>query len=479
MSSRSIVLCAFVVAAYAGCTDDPAGPGTDAAASVASAGTVPNPVVTGPITQNAVPGSAGHDYTFFSTDVDLASAGYVEEEYFLEGDARLFAMPALATGAPTGAAYAYRTRMVVRRPASAAAFNGSVLMEWLNVTGAFDLDGLWMSNREHLMRHGYAWIGVSAQRLGIHAPVSGLRAWSPTRYGTLDVTAGGTFTNDTLAYDIFSQAAQAVRYPSGADPLGGLHVRQLIAVGISQSANRLVPYYNSVQPVTGLFDGFLLIGGGGLLRTGAGPKAFKVLSETDLNNQAQAAWRQPPSTRFRRWEVAGAAHFDYDVVTAMLPVQLRDLGMTLSLEGCEKPPLSRIPYTYVVSAVLEHLRAWVRNGKAPPVAPDIATTADGPPATIVRDTFGNALGGIRLSQHAVPTATSTGINGPMTAGWCRTFGSWVPFSQETLAALYPTHQLYKARVIEATHAAQRAGFILGRDAAETIAAAAASEIGRW
>jgi hypothetical protein len=49
----------------------------------------------------------------------------------------------------------------------------------------------------------------------------------------------------------------------------------------------------------------------------------------------------------------------------------------------------------------------------------------GTPGIIARDFSGNALGGIRLSQHAVPTATNTGVNGPLT-NVCRTYGSYVP-----------------------------------------------------
>ena len=77
-----------------------------------------------------------------------------------------------------------------------------MLVEWQNVTAGYDLDALW--NRRHL-REGYAWIGVSAQRVGVDQ----LRAWSPTRYGSLDVTGGGAFTTDQLSYDVFAQAAEA------------------------------------------------------------------------------------------------------------------------------------------------------------------------------------------------------------------------------------------------------------------------------
>jgi hypothetical protein len=70
------------------------------------------------------------------------------------------------------------------------------------------------------------------------------------------------------------------------------------------------------------------------------------------------------------------------------------------------------------------------------------------------------------------------VNGPFENAWCRTFGFHVAFTQDRLNELYPTHQAYMSQVIEATHAAQRAGYIVGHDAAETISAAARADTGR-
>ena len=134
------------------------------------------PIVEGPI-PGTVPGDPAspvlsETYPFFSTWLDLAASGYVEEEFYLSGAADAYS----TTGAKLASDVPYRTRIIVRRPSSQAAFNGTVLVEWQNVTAGYGLDALW--NRRHL-REGYAWIGVSAQRVGVDQ----LRAWSPTRYG--------------------------------------------------------------------------------------------------------------------------------------------------------------------------------------------------------------------------------------------------------------------------------------------------------
>jgi len=53
--------------------------------STATGATVPAPAVTGPIARTSPVGDPAHGYPFLASDVDLAKAGYVEEEYFVEG----------------------------------------------------------------------------------------------------------------------------------------------------------------------------------------------------------------------------------------------------------------------------------------------------------------------------------------------------------------------------------------------------------
>ena len=64
--------------------------------------------------------------------------GYVEQEYFMQGTANQYTTPAGATGAIITTGNPYKTRLLVRRPISAAAFNGTVILEWYNVTGGLD-----------------------------------------------------------------------------------------------------------------------------------------------------------------------------------------------------------------------------------------------------------------------------------------------------------------------------------------------------
>jgi hypothetical protein len=324
------------------------------------------------------------------------------------------------------------------------------------------------------MRRGYAWIGVSAQQAGVHHPTMGLRAWSPTRYGSLDLAVGGTLTDDSLQYDVFSQAGKAVRNPGGTDPMAGLRVERIIAAGASLSAMRLVAHHNAVHPLESVFDGYMALLQGARLRPDLEVKVFKVLSETDVSHQ-QIPYRQADSDSLRRWEVAGTSHVDFHLVQQVIPLQTRDLGGPQQPTNCTFPAYSRIPLAFVTHAAIDHMVAWVKHGIAPPSAPDIETadTLD----MIARDSFGNALGGIRLSQHAVPTAINTGLNGPFTS-FCRTFGSHEPFNQATLDALYPNHGTYVSHVVQVSYENLAQGYIVLEDAIATRGAAAHAEIGR-
>jgi len=475
--------------------------------------TVPMPTVTGPLGASAA-GDPARDYPLNASVVDLKGRGYLEQEFFIEGTASRFTTPPQATGTVVDGGHPYKTRIIVRRPATAARFNGTVLVEWNNVTAGRDLDIDWFQTYDHLTRSGYAWVGVTPQWVGVGA----LKAWSPARYGTLNVTHGGTLANDELSYDVFSQAGQAVRNPGDVNVMGGLRVERVFATGHSQSAGRLGTYVNSVHPLGKVFDAVILHGGGGRVRADLDIPVWKLLAETDVQNQA--ANRQPDTKLFRTWEVAGSSHVDLRFRTYSTQFGPRDgsptapgfvsaasrgappsgsatgpsrgaaaggvpsLGAspssgtrgTTGAPGCDRPSYSHIPFYQVFNAAIDHLVRWAKDGTPPPSAPPLEIATVGPPAVIARDADGNALGGIRLSQHAVPTAVNTGVNtGP---GFCRLNGSHEPFTADRLASLYPSHAAYVGAVKEVAARNLRAGYILKVDADATIAEAEQSNLGR-
>lgn len=465
-------------------------------AAAAAFAVVPTPTVTGPIPSNLA--SAPRDHTFFATDLDLGARGYVEEEYFFSGTANTYdatfsgGIGARPTASPTAnvvtSGNPYTTRMVVRRPAHPGKFNGVVVVEWMNATSNYDVEALWFRAHEFLLRDGYTWVGITAQSGPITNPTLGLRQFSPARYGALDLTAGGRFpSGDPLGYDVFAQGVQAVRHAGVLGPLSK-HVKKVIGAGVSQSAGRLSVLMNAIQtrdqPV---MDAVLLYIGGERLRGDLNYPVIKLLSETEYTAPASAneiAVLQPDSELLRTWSLAGASHSDWASFAVRYALLRRDQPTAPLRDNCLNPSRSRVPDRYVISSAIDWLGRWGdRQGHAgkvvtPPSAPQIQLAGDG--VTVVRDAYGNALGGIRLAPFAVPVALDTGFNDvlPGAGGLCFLNGTHVPFDTATLNQLYPTRRAYLEPFTKAVFDNWRDGFVLEEDAKEMLAQAAVSLYGR-
>src|SRR5215217_1129216 len=98
--------------------------------------------------------------------------GYVEEEYFLSGQATAYEPVGDLSSDGRWAvqradAAAYRTRVIVRRPADPAAVSGTVVVEWFNVTAGVDADPAFGLLHPVLLGAGHAHVAVSAQQVAI------------------------------------------------------------------------------------------------------------------------------------------------------------------------------------------------------------------------------------------------------------------------------------------------------------------------
>ncbi len=462
---------------------------------------VPSPSIEGPITNPGTPFVA-------ATTFDLAQVGYEEAEYFISGTARAYVNSApLGTdgrwSVTTGETAAYKTRILVYRPTNPKKVSGTVVVEWLNVSGGVDAAPDWVQGHVELLREGVAWVGVSTQIVGVEGGPTllglmsqPLKVVNPARYGSLH------HPGDSFSYDIFSQAGQAIRTPSGPNPLGTLKAKRVIAIGESQSASRMVNYVNAIHPVAHIYDGFLIHSRGSFgaalseapqpaiippgstaIRADVDVPVFTVETETDLTLLGYFRARQDDARHFRLWEVAGTAHYD----TYGLGVGTTDVGtspdiaavviMTDAAGGmihCNTPVNSG-PLHYVLNAALNKLIRWVRTGKAPKSAPRLDVSA-GPPITIQRDQHGNALGGIRTPWVDVPIATFTGLQSGGSI-LCLIFGTTTLFDAPTLAALYPTHKAFTSAYDKALKRAVKKGWILEPDAKLIKKWAAGSNIG--
>ena len=97
---------------------------------------------------------------------DLAGVGWCELELVAEGVAGSYTHegelpPDGRWQLDDGPTAPYRTRVVVRRPVDPAAFSGTVVVEWLNVSSGLDANPDWTCLGPELLRTGVAWVGVS------------------------------------------------------------------------------------------------------------------------------------------------------------------------------------------------------------------------------------------------------------------------------------------------------------------------------
>lgn len=482
-----------------------------AAASAAS------PVVTGPIT-----GGGGAILPANLNGFNLAQVGYEQSEFFLQGTATAYspAAPLTTDGqwsinpgtVPASDPAPYKTRVVVYRPVDPAKFNGTVIVEWLNVSGLVDANPDWTQTHNELIRDGFAWVGVSAQAVGLNQlqcpatpplPLSCPAPGDPARYGTL------SHPGDSYSYDIFSQAGQAIRDTPAI--LGGLTPKKLIAAGESQSAGRMVTYIDAVQPLAHVYDGFLVHSRGAagaalsqaplanvptpsptLIRTDLDVPVFVFQTESDI--AAAFTARQPDTNLFRQWEAAGTSHFD----TYGLLIGPSDTGngqgAIANLAAMQHPtnipgpggqctqPINTGGAHWLLNSAIYWLNQWVTNGALPPVGQplQIASTS---PFAYAKDANGNTLGGVRTPQVDAPIAALAGIgntaaNASPISQFCRLFGSTVPYTPTQLSALYKNHGQFASAWSKDIQKLENEGFILEPDGVELQNAAAMSHIGK-
>ena len=425
----------------------------------------PGPTVIGPI--------GGAQPPWGAPSIDVAALGYVVEEFQLEGTVVGYQLRA-GTDATIDGRWEveesgnapYRTRILVVRPDDPARFNGTVVVGWQNVSAGVESAG--PSGGE--LYDGYAWVGVSAQEVGLYGFPMGMERFGtrkarpllehdPERYGSLH------HPGDPGSFDIFTQAGCAVgrERADGVDPLGGLDVERVIAMGGSQSAMRLVTYLNAVHPTTRVFDGFLLsvwegraprpeeglmpLGVRTSIRTDTPTPVVVVNSEFEAPHLAQLPIAD--TEHLRVWEVTGTPH-----------------GVA---RGNDEHPdargrvVNRLSYRPVHDAALRALHQWLTDGTPVPSQPRIECDP-GPPPTIRRDDTGNACGGIRLPELAAPTHEYRGV--AFGTGRAPLFGSARRFSDDELRGLYPDRAAYVECWTAAIDALVTSGALRPEDASE-------------
>jgi hypothetical protein len=451
----------------------------------------------------------------FRTLADLP-APYVEEELFVSGAATVYTyeeLPRRGMVLPRDLDVPYKTRLIVRRPASADDANGTVVIEWWNSTASFDAAPVWDASAEFFAREGWTYVGVTNSnvpiaflqggcRLGGVIPVANCRQ----RYLTLSLPENGQ------AYDALSQIAHALKQRGASSPLPADYpVERIFHAGQSQQGGSIVTYASDfhVPDNDGYFVQIFVLGRAinsgpvcgsagapawpactpalqgrdRLVRTDLPVPVIQALSETDVASSfgpiAQDG-RQDDTRSYRYYEMAGTAHagvhLGVDVVPGLL--KLEDTCLNPLNTHADGPVFG----SYLLNAMWKNLERQVRGHVPPPQGKPIAVV-DG---AIERDAFGNALGGLRLPELDVPVASylpsnvvdEENIPGilrpalPLLNLFCNLSGSVFPFDAATLAELYPSETRFLKRYLQQLRNLVARRYLLEEDAAKLEAALA-------
>lgn len=435
------------------------------------------------------PNTPGHIFGGFADPGLLKAHGYVEEEYFVSGEATPFKPTAELTPdgrwmTVRGAAQPFKTRVVVHRPLDPARFNGLVMAEWSNVSTFNDISN---AVNEVFYRDGYIFAAITAQRVAIYGldsePNTGLRQLQPERYGSLDIPG------DDLSYDIFSAVAHCLMRSApttGADLLPGLVPTHLIATGESQSSARLVSYINAVyqhDQVVSAFVPCVMVGGGSELhaaeiiqgeskhdynrrffsriipttiRTDQAVPVLVLQSETEARMGRIKA--QPDSEWLRVWELAGSVHGSSCDTGYRPDVSARDGVRDPFSYGTAK--MVRFMPTMAAAGIA--LARWAAVGEPLPSYPRLERGDE--PGSLRLDEFGNARGGVRLPEVEVPVAVYDSTVNPA-------MGTRTPLPTEVLESLYPTPEDYVSKVRAAVEACVAGGVLTAASGAIYVQAA--------
>jgi hypothetical protein len=401
----------------------------------------------------------------------------------------------------------YVTRILIRRPRDAAKFNGTAVIEpfsWFGERAAG-----WILTREYLVRKGYAFVGYTlningpqadpkfppaGQGSGSEADESALysgvvnfefmRRFDFARYAPLGTyydparfERGGSpdpFVPQSQA--IGAQLALLLKTPAPDGPMRGLRVERVYVNSWAVTAQVWMDYLDQGRHqawrmpdgrplIDAYMTGRMAFGevGGDVVRVPRkmpeGAPFVTVYSQSEAMHDALEGIELPPDRdhpKLRYYEVTGMPH-----------LRLADLGtqhreyLAADVGKADDPRCLTLydePAEVVVSALLDGMDRWVREGKAMPRAPRIVRNGRG----VARDAAtGNMIGGVRPPWVIVPAATY--LTEQETACGL-VYDTKVPLPPGEMRRLYGSYSRYLRKFEQAKLAAIREGFLLPEDA---------------
>jgi hypothetical protein len=438
------------------------------------------PMVTGPLAVTA------ESYPLMAADrtqepVDLAKAGYVEEEYIVSGTANIYGRDANGNVTIKTADAPYATRILVRRPRESAQFSGNVIVEPVIEARNYDWAFIWALSYAHFMERGDVFVGVT------HMPqqIDALKKFDPQRYAALSFanpdpaeTCGPenstSPSEEGLHCDVYSQVGRLLKSGAANGPLAGFDVEKLYMASHHGHAGTYAATIHALARLENgapIYDGYLLGSSDVTMRLNRCDTApargdpLQIVRNVDVpvirvvpqgevlgTIATRRADSDDPNDRYRLYEIPGAPRMDR-IYFQHLPVPQDQIKAGQSVSNGKwpydykcTPDIDLLDYPikrYVINAAFANLDAWVRTGIPPPRAERLAVNNPGTPeAAFDTDEFGNAKGGVRHTYVEVPVATYSG-NSP---GQCGSIANKVPFDWAKLQSVYGTPQNYAQKI---------------------------------
>lgn len=387
-----------------------------------------------PVTNDSHPFSSS---AYAREPIHLEEYGYVEEEYFLSGNAHVYegydSLKIKHENIP------YKTRILVRKPSSNK-FSGRVFVDIYNASNGYDIEDVWRRSYQYYLENGHIYIGITSKPINVLS----LKNFDYNRYHTLnwaakesapmpstiDLSMSIPGTEEGLVWDMISQLGTLVR--SGQAPfLKGYQVENVYLTGQSQSGMYLNTYvYFFHNYLTSIFDGYLNVVGAGVMRDlnqyeseGAQFSARKQLvpkdlqtpfmllsSHGDINLFASFGDRsdvlkalKESDGKIRHYELTSSPHTD--PASPLIPdnseiIKTKNLPKILDFEYDYE--VNSMQLAYYVNSVSEYLHNWAVKGIEPPSSLEIDRDEEG---LAIKDEHGNGVGGLRSPYIDVPVAT--------------------------------------------------------------------------
>lgn len=431
---------------------------------------------------------------------DLNRYGYVEEEYYLQGVA-----PAITAAGKSLFEAPYTTRILVRKPADPTRFNGTVVIEpfsWFGERGAG-----WILTRDYLLRRGYAYVGYTlnlnkppvdpkfiaetpaaeAEQIAQYGRIVNfefMRRFDYARYAPLGsyydpqrfTRGNGPDPFVPQSQGIGAQLALLLKTHSAQGPLANLDVHRVYVNSWAVTAQVWMDYLDQgrhqqwrMPDATPLIDGYMTgrmaYGevGGDVVRVPrqmpAGVPFVTVYSQSELMHDVLEGIDLPPDTdspQLRYYEVTGMPHLRLaDLGTEHTEHVAADIGKG---DDPQCRTLYDEPAELLVSALLDGMDQWVRDGKPMPKAPRVLREGK----TVVRDSVtGNLQGGVRPPWVQVPSATYL-TDQETNCGLI--YDTKVPYAKDRLGHRYGSFGNYERQFEDAKAISIEEGYLLPEDA---------------